>query len=100
MPTVSVKLPEDTKLRLNRVAARQGMTPHAVMVGAIESTLSNAEHQTAFVAAALRARKRVVDSGTVIDGAAFGNYLKARARGLAADAPTPVRIDALLNRAR
>jgi predicted transcriptional regulator len=99
MPTVSVKLGDDTKLRLNRLAARQGETPHAVMVGAIESALLNAEEQSAFVAAALRSRNRVVASGMVIDGAAFGTYLKARARGLVADAPAPVRIDALLNRA-
>lgn len=100
MPTVSVKLAEETKLRLNRLATSQGVTPHAVMVNAIESTLSNAENYSAFVADALRSRQRVVESGQVIDGAAFGKYLKARARGLKATRPKPVRIDALLARAR
>ena len=99
MPTVSVKLAEETKLRLNRLAATQGVTPHAIMVNAIESTLSNAENHSAFVAAALRSRKQVVESGQVIDGAAFGEYLKARVRGLKAARPKPVRIDSLLARA-
>ena len=99
MPTVSVKLAEETKLRLNRLAATQGVTPHAIMVNAIESTLSNAENHSAFVAAALRSRQRVVESGQVIDGAEFGEYLKARARGLKAARPKPVRIDSLLARA-
>lgn len=99
MPTVSVKLAEETKLRLNRLAASQGVTAHAIMVNAIESTLSNAENHSAFVADALRSRERVVESGQAIDGAAFGEYLKARARRLKAAPPKPVRIDALLARA-
>ena len=99
MPTVSVKLAEETKLRLNRLAASQGMTAHAIMVNAIESTLSNAENHSAFVADALRSRQQVVESGRVIDGAAFGEYLKARARGLKAARPKAVRIGALLARA-
>ena len=43
MPTVSVKLPDTTKERLNRLAASQGTTAHALMVNAIESTLEAAE---------------------------------------------------------
>ena len=100
MPTVSVKLAEETKLRLNRLATSQGVTAHAIMVNAIESTLSNAENHSAFVADALRSRKQVVESGRVIDGAAFAEYLKARARGWKAARPKPVRIDSLVARTR
>ncbi len=99
MPTVSVKLAEETKLRLNRLATSQGVTAHAIMVGAIEATLSNAENHSAFVADALRSRKRVVDSGQVIDGAAFSEYLKAKVRGVKVSRPKAVRIDTLLKRA-
>lgn len=99
MPTVSVKLAEETKLRLNRLATSQGVTAHSIMVNAIESTLAIAENHSAFVADALRSRQQVVDSGQVMDGAAFGEYLKARARGLKATRPKPVRIDSLLARA-
>jgi len=99
MPTVSVKLPEETKLRLNRLATSQGVTAHAIMVGAIEATLSDAENHSAFVADALRSRKRVVDSGQVIDGAAFSEYLKAKVRGAKVSCPKVVRLDTLLKRA-
>ena len=99
MPTVSVKLAEETKHRLHRLAADRGVTAHAIMVNAIESTLSNAENHSAFVADALRSRQKVVDSGQVIDGAAFAEYLKARTRGLKAIRPKPVRIESLLARA-
>lgn len=98
MPTVSVKLAEDTKLRLNRLAAHQGVTPHAVMVNAIESALSHAEQQQAFVAQALRSRKQTLSSGQVIDGAAFGDYLKAKVRAQKSARPKAQRLDALLPR--
>ena len=100
MPTVSVKLAEETKLRLNRLAASNGVTSHAFMVDAIESALSNAENHCLFVADALRSRKQVVASGRVIDGPAFSDYLKARARGLKAVRPKPVRIESMLPRAK
>jgi predicted transcriptional regulator len=98
MPTVSVKLAEETKLRLNRLAAKQGVTAHALMVEAIESTLSSAEQHNAFVADALRARKKVIASGQVIDGKDFAGYLKAKARGLKATRPQARHIDSLLPR--
>ena len=80
MPTASVKLAEVIKLRLNRLVASPGVTSHAVTVNAIESTLSKAENHNAFVAAALRSRQQLVESGRVIGGVAFCDYLKARAR--------------------
>jgi len=99
MPTVSVKLAEETKRRLDNLAASQGIKPHALMVRAIESTLSNAEQQQSFVAAALRSRQNTIQTGLVIDGPLFGDYLKARVRGDQAKRPSPQRIDALVIKA-
>jgi predicted DNA-binding protein len=98
MPTVSVKLAEETKLRLNRLAANKGVTAHALMVEAIEAALSSAEQHNAFVADALRSRKQVVASGQLIDGKDFADYLKAKARGLKSVRPQARRIDSLLPR--
>ena len=98
MPTVSIKLADETKRRLDILAASQGIKPHALMVRAIESTLSNAEQQQGFVAAALLARQSTVQTGLVIDGPAFGDYLKARARGVNAKRPSPQPIDDLATR--
>jgi hypothetical protein len=39
------------------------------------------------VLAALRARAEVLQTGRVLDGRAFSGYLKAKARGLAAQRP-------------
>ena len=96
MPTLSVKLPEATKARLNQLAVDQGVTSHALMVNAIESALSTAEKHSAFVADALRSRQQTIASGQVLDGAAFADYLKAKARGLKVTRPKPVRLERLL----
>lgn len=96
MPTVSVKLPEPTKQKLARLAASQGMTPHALMVQAIEQALAQAQEEQAFVAKALRARKQVLTSGVAIDGQDLARYLKAKARGKPSQRPAPRPIATLM----
>ena len=95
MPTVSIKLADETKRRLDTLAASQGIKPHALMVRAIEATLSQAEQQQSFVAAAVHARQNTVQTGVVIDGPAFADYLKARVRGEKVKRPAPKPIDGL-----
>jgi predicted transcriptional regulator len=90
MPTLSVKLPEETKRRVQALAQSQGITAHAVMVNAVEAALATAEHHNALVAAALRAREQVLASGKVVDGQAFGDYLKAKVRGQTTRRPKPM----------
>lgn len=68
MPTLSVKLPEETKQRIQSLAKSQGTTAHAVMVSAIEGALEKEEHRNTLVAAALRARNGVLTSGGVFEG--------------------------------
>jgi predicted transcriptional regulator len=97
MPTLSVKLPEETKQRIQSVAQSQGTTVHAVMVNAIESALSKAEHQNSLVAAALRAREQVVATGLVLDGRTFGDYLRAKTRGDKVQRPQPIGLKSLIS---
>jgi predicted transcriptional regulator len=81
MPLVSVKLPENTKQRVARMAAEHGTTAHAVMVQAIESAVQSAEEYDAFVDDALRARDTVFQTGKVYDGPEFAAYIRAMVRG-------------------
>ena len=97
MPTLSVKLPEETKQRIQLVAQSQGTTVHAVMVQAIESALSTAEHRNSLLAAALRGREQVLATGSVLDGRAFVDYLKAKTRGEKARRPRPIRLTSLVS---
>lgn len=96
MPTVSVKLTEQTKQKLSRLAVSQGITPHALMVQAIEQTVAAAQDEEAFVAKALRARKQVLTSGQAIEGSELARHLKAKARGQASEPPLPGAIAGLL----
>ncbi len=97
MPTLSVKLPEETKQRIQSVAQSQGVSVHAVMVQAIESALSSAEHRNLLVASALRAREQVLATGTALDGKAFSQYLKAKSRGEKTRRPRPVPLTSLVS---
>ena len=97
MPTLSVKLPEETKQRIQSLAKTQGTTTHAVMVSAIEGALDTAEHHNALVASVLRAREQVLASGKVLEGKGFGDYLKAKARGQKAKRPAPVALKTVVS---
>jgi len=90
MPTVSVKLAEATKQRVQSLADSRGVTSHAVMVQAIEAALTQQDEQGQLVIAALRARAQVLKSGRVVDGRAFSDYLKAKVRGRAAKRPKSI----------
>jgi predicted transcriptional regulator len=81
MPTVSVKLPEATKARIDRVAASKGTSAHALMVEAIETKLDSEEKHGAFVEAALRSREDMLAIGKAYDGDEFLAYARARLRG-------------------
>lgn len=97
VPTLSVKIPEEAKQRIQSVAQRQGTTVHAFMVNAVESALSTAEHHYSLVAAALRSREQVLATGEVLDGNAFGDYLKAKARGEKVRRPRPLQLKSLVS---
>ena len=46
MATLSVKLPETTKSKLQKLAKAQGVTAHALMVSAIETALNKSDQQS------------------------------------------------------
>ena len=88
MPTVSVKLPATTKEQLDRLASLQGISPHALMVQAIEDTLDAQEAHQALLARAESSRRKVDAGGVVLDGPAFADYLRANVRGQPITRPT------------
>jgi predicted transcriptional regulator len=100
MPNLSVKIDDATRQRLHEVAARRGVTPHALMVDAIALELDRAQEQGAFVERALRARAQVEATGQAIDGRTFADYLRARAQGQTAIRPVPLPLDVLLSQVK
>jgi len=98
MPTVSVKLPDETKSRLDRLAAAKGSSPHAFMVEAIEARVDAEEKHDAFVASALRSRERLKKTGKAYDGDEVIAYMRAKMRGEKAAKPRPKALKALLKK--
>ena len=95
MATVSVKISDSTKAKIQRQAKTQGVTSHALMVSAIESVLSQSEQQHSFIQQALKARLKLIQTGQAFDGAALSQYLKAKARGKTVPKPLPVHLHLL-----
>jgi predicted transcriptional regulator len=81
MATISVKLADATKARIDRLAKSKGMSPHAVMVEAIEAELERQEQHGSFVEAALRSLEEMKASGRAYDGKEYLAYARARLRG-------------------
>lgn len=81
MSTTSLKLPDELKQRAVAAAERQGVSPHAFMVQAIEQAATAAERRAAFVGEALAARARMLKSGQGYDAGEVHAYLKARIAG-------------------
>ncbi len=80
MSNVSVKLDDATHQRLKALAAREGLTPHALMVQAIGGELERIEERQSFVERARQSLARAEAGAPVYDGPAFAAYLKARVR--------------------
>ena len=63
MATTSLKLADQLKQRTVALAQKQGVSPHAFMVGVIEHAVAVAEQRLGFVDEAQTARAQVLKSG-------------------------------------
>ena len=84
---VSLRVSEDVKKRLTRLARARDTTAHAVMLEAIREKLEAEEARDAFHAEAKRRLARMKKAGVGIPAGAVFDYLDARARGRAAMRP-------------
>lgn len=78
MGTTSLKLSDELKQRAIEAATKQGVSPHAFMVHAIEQAATAAEQRASFVADALAARQHMLVSGEGHEASEVHAYLKAR----------------------
>ncbi len=87
MSTTSLKLPDELKQRAVLAAQKQGISPHAFMVGAIEQALKAAEDRNRFVAEAETSLKATRQSGKGYDADEVHTYLRDRVDGKMAAKP-------------
>jgi predicted transcriptional regulator len=78
MATTSLKLSDELRQRTIVLAQKQGMSPHAFMVDAIEHAATAAEQRAGFVEAAKVAREQMLKTGKGLDTDEVHAYLKAR----------------------
>lgn len=87
MSTTSLKLPDELKQRAVAAAQRQGMSPHAFMLLAIDQAATSAERRAGFIAEAQAVREKMLTTGKGYDADEVHAYLKARMAGKKAAKP-------------
>ncbi|MDK9703848.1 MAG: hypothetical protein OEL20_11980 [Sulfuritalea sp.] len=87
MPTTSLKLSDELKQRAAAAAEKNGVSPHAFMVRAIEQAATAAEQRAGFISEAQAAREQMLKTGKGYDTGEVHAYLKARVAGNKAAKP-------------
>ncbi len=78
---VSLRLPEKTKRRVEKLARVHDTTAHAFMVAAIEERLAAEETRAAFYAEAERRLAQMEKTGKGIPAEEVFDYIRARIQG-------------------
>ena len=87
MSTTTIRLDEALKQRITAAAEREGKSPHAYMLDAIEQSVRQAEATAEFRSLAQARWADILESGKTVPFEAFRSYALARARGQAARTP-------------
>jgi predicted transcriptional regulator len=87
MAATSLKLPEDLKRRIERLASATNKTPHAFMVEALAREAERLELRARFADEAARSEEEALSSGRAFELAATFDYLTTRASGAKARRP-------------
>jgi predicted transcriptional regulator len=88
---VSLRIPDDVKKRVARLAEAQDTTTHAFMLKAIREKLEADEARAAFHAEATQRLARMKRSGTGIPAGKAFDYLRERAQGRKAARPKAIK---------
>jgi predicted transcriptional regulator len=87
MAPTSLKLPEDLKRRIERLAGAAQKTPHAFMIEALSQEAERAEIRERFANDAAVSESEAMESGKAFPLEVAFNYLEARAAGKAVRRP-------------
>lgn len=81
MSATSLKLPDDLKRRIAKLAASSGQTPHAFMVNALAREAERSELRQQFAAEAAESERETLRSGKAHSLDDTFDYLAARIAG-------------------
>jgi len=89
---VSLRVPEQVKKRIAKLAKQQDVTPHGFMLEAIHEKIEAEEARLAFLAEATRRLTRMKKSGKGIPAEEVFQYLEQRAAGRKGVRPKPRKL--------
>ena len=89
--TTSLKLPEELKDRVGKVAQHVEQTPHAYMVQAISEKVERDEKRQAFLESASKSRADYEKTGILYAHEDVMRYMKELAAGKKPAKPKPIR---------
>jgi predicted transcriptional regulator len=92
MSTTTIRIPNELKEKVARVAERTGKTPHSFILEAISEKAELEERRANFIETAERRYDSIVASGMTIPWAQMRKYLERRTAGEAVVRPKPRRL--------
>jgi predicted transcriptional regulator len=81
MPTITIRLEDDLKTRVEAAAGRSGRSPHALILDAIQQTIEQSEAEDAFRRLAEERWTQLLKTGKTVPFDAAKTLLEARACG-------------------
>lgn len=91
MPAVTLKLSDELRARIARLAKQSGRTAHGLMVDALERQISREERFSAFAQEAEAADRRIEGGADVFCAEEVHAWMKALAAGKKPARPKPSR---------
>ena len=100
MSTTTIRLPDDLKARLSKVAKKLGSSSHALILDAIHALILDAiserveaeERRSAFLATAEKRYAKLAESGETISWEDMKGYIKGRTSGKKVNRPNPRKL--------
>ena len=94
MSTTTIRIPDDLKSRLAKLAEHEGLSTHGLILDAIAEKADALERRQAFHAEAQERLARMLDTGMGIPWEDMKRYLNARMAGEDLPLPEPKRVGA------
>lgn len=88
MSTTTIRIPDDLKARLSRIAEQQGTSTHGLIIEAIAEKADALERRQAFHEEARERHEHYLATGESIPWEEMRDYLRRRVRG--EEVPSPV----------
>ena len=87
--STSIKLPDELKARIQKLAEQSHRSPHSVMIEALEREVSREEKLYEFVQEAIDSDKDIEEGGTIYRADDVHTWLNRLAKGTATERPKP-----------